>query len=130
MFFIFFFFFSSRRRHTRSTRDWSSDVCSSDLLRDYPYEMLAAHVLGHVGEISEDQLQRRENALLEPGDKLGQAGVEAAFDRYLRGIPGQARVRVDALGRPRSEITPTAVEKAGNDVQLTIDARLQAAAER
>src|SRR6266536_125118 len=31
MFTIFFFFFSSRRRHTRSTRDWSSDVCSSDL---------------------------------------------------------------------------------------------------
>src|SRR5690349_22114065 len=29
--FIFFFFFSSRRRHTRSLRDWSSDVCSSDL---------------------------------------------------------------------------------------------------
>src|SRR3989440_3668802 len=29
---IFFFFFSSRRRHTRSDRDWSSDVCSSDLL--------------------------------------------------------------------------------------------------
>src|SRR2546422_7872358 len=31
-FFIFFFFFSSRRRHTRCSRDWSSDVCSSDLL--------------------------------------------------------------------------------------------------
>src|SRR2546421_6732276 len=30
---IFFFFFSSRRRHTRSDRDWSSDVCSSDLLK-------------------------------------------------------------------------------------------------
>src|SRR5207247_6435595 len=30
-FYVFFFFFSSRRRHTRSTRDWSSDVCSSDL---------------------------------------------------------------------------------------------------
>src|SRR5699024_11688343 len=30
-FFLFFFFFSSRRRHTRSKRDWSSDVCSSDL---------------------------------------------------------------------------------------------------
>src|SRR5206468_8904300 len=30
-FFFFFFFFSSRRRHTRSDRDWSSDVCSSDL---------------------------------------------------------------------------------------------------
>src|SRR6266496_5892610 len=33
MFFVFFFFFSSRRRHTRSLRDWSSDVCSSDLER-------------------------------------------------------------------------------------------------
>src|SRR5206468_8490620 len=32
LYFIFFFFFSSRRRHTRSDRDWSSDVCSSDLL--------------------------------------------------------------------------------------------------
>src|SRR5690349_22535723 len=31
LFFFFFFFFSSRRRHTRSLRDWSSDVCSSDL---------------------------------------------------------------------------------------------------
>src|SRR5207247_4297347 len=31
LFVLFFFFFSSRRRHTRSTRDWSSDVCSSDL---------------------------------------------------------------------------------------------------
>src|SRR6266536_3984538 len=31
IYYFFFFFFSSRRRHTRSTRDWSSDVCSSDL---------------------------------------------------------------------------------------------------
>src|SRR5206468_8137084 len=43
---VFFFFFSSRRRHTRSDRDWSSDVCSSDLVRalsrfhqDHPYEV-------------------------------------------------------------------------------------------
>src|SRR5699024_869481 len=34
--YVFFFFFSSRRRHTRSKRDWSSDVCSSDLVADYP----------------------------------------------------------------------------------------------
>src|SRR5204863_563340 len=41
-FYFFFFFFSSRRRHTRSLRDWSSDVCSSDL----PLEELA--VVGRV----------------------------------------------------------------------------------
>src|SRR5690606_40584136 len=34
LFFLFCFFFSSRRRHTRFSRDWSSDVCSSDLLFD------------------------------------------------------------------------------------------------
>src|SRR5207247_5816186 len=34
--YIYFFFFSSRRRHTRSTRDWSSDVCSSDLHKTCP----------------------------------------------------------------------------------------------
>src|SRR2546422_6764386 len=37
---FFFFFFSSRRRHTRCSRDWSSDVCSSDLLRAQPLELL------------------------------------------------------------------------------------------
>src|SRR5690606_40851760 len=36
-YFSFFFFFSSRRRHTRFSRDWSSDVCSSDLLLHYTY---------------------------------------------------------------------------------------------
>src|SRR5438105_7581324 len=44
MFLCFFFFFSSRRRHTRSTRDWSSDVCSSDLaLRDVTIAQLENH---------------------------------------------------------------------------------------
>src|SRR5204863_3296965 len=40
LFFFFFFFFSSRRRHTRSLRDWSSDVCSSDL---EPYMVILSH---------------------------------------------------------------------------------------
>src|SRR2546429_8222230 len=44
--FIFFFFFSSRRRHTRCSRDWSSDVCSSDLrlpaTKRKPYAMLSS----------------------------------------------------------------------------------------
>src|SRR2546428_1611584 len=38
--FLFFFFFSSRRRHTRSDRDWSSDVCSSDLFQRGFYEVI------------------------------------------------------------------------------------------
>src|SRR5215469_17828660 len=41
-FFSFFFFFSSRRRHTRSLRDWSSDVCSSDLSHELPLRSMVA----------------------------------------------------------------------------------------
>src|SRR6266849_9109564 len=41
---MFFFFFSSRRRHTRSTRDWSSDVCSSDLKVAQAYKQIDAAV--------------------------------------------------------------------------------------
>src|SRR5438105_6962450 len=44
--FIFFFFFSSRRRHTRSTRDWSSDVCSSDLASEEKARELRVEPLG------------------------------------------------------------------------------------
>jgi penicillin-binding protein 2 len=99
-------------------------------VRDYPYGNLAAHVLGHVGEIGEIQLEQREFADLELGDKIGQAGVEAAFDRYLRGTPGLARLRVDSLGRKRSDIAPMRTPVPGNDVQLTIDLDIQFAAER
>src|SRR5207253_8129043 len=42
--FFFFFFFSSRRRHTRWPRDWSSDVCSSDLLRKEPVSILPTRI--------------------------------------------------------------------------------------
>src|SRR5687768_1238796 len=41
LFFFFFFFFSSRRRHTRCSRDWSSDVCSSDLVAAFPTDIEA-----------------------------------------------------------------------------------------
>jgi penicillin-binding protein 2 len=99
-------------------------------LRHYPYGVFAPHLLGYVAEINEAQLARREYATLQPGDKIGQAGVEASFDRYLRGVPGQETLRVDSLGRPRSERSPTKDPQNGNDVRLTIDADLQRAAER
>src|SRR5437660_6748655 len=53
LFFFFFFFFSSRRRHTRWPRDWSSDVCSSDLLRQ-TFPGIACLVMGS-GEEEEHQ---------------------------------------------------------------------------
>src|SRR2546421_9533203 len=48
---LFFFFFSSRRRHTRSDRDWSSDVCSSDLIQREQAEATAAKIAQFIKEI-------------------------------------------------------------------------------
>src|SRR5699024_2077301 len=47
-----FFFFSSRRRHTRSKRDWSSDVCSSDLVSSYVYSELCKRDYAHSSRIA------------------------------------------------------------------------------
>ena len=55
--------------------------------------------------MTEEQLTKRAYAGLVAGDKVGQAGVEAAFDRYLRGTAGLQRLLVDSLGQPRSDFS-------------------------
>ncbi len=99
-------------------------------LRDYEYQALGAQILGYVGEISPEELKAHESGDYRGGDKIGKAGVERAFDEYLRGTAGSAHVRVDSLGRPQSAVEPNDVPKAGNSVRLTIDVGLQRAAER
>jgi penicillin-binding protein 2 len=99
-------------------------------VRRYPYQSLAAHVLGYVGEISPDQLKRLRKDGYELGDKIGQGGVESTYDRYLRGRPGRSQLRVDSMGRPRSDVTPTRDPVAGYSLRLTLDINLQQAAER
>jgi penicillin-binding protein 2 len=111
-------------------RDFPGVQLVQSFVRSYPHGRLAAHVLGHVGEINQDQLDSRAFAELQAGDKVGQAGVEAAFDHYLRGTPGLNRLRVDSLGQPLGDVTPLRNYEAGNDVRLTIDLELQLAAER
>jgi len=97
-------------------------------LRTYPRKALAAHMLGHVGEASEAQLAA--NAALRMGDEVGQAGVEATYDEFLRGTPGIAQMRVDSLGRPRSSLLLTQQPQPGKQVRLTIDVTLQQAAQQ
>ena len=98
-------------------------------IRRYPWQAMAAQVLGHVGEISADQLKARRRDGYQPGDLVGQAGVEAAYEKYLRGQDGLAVLRVDARGRPRGELRLRSQPQVGNSVRLTLDARLQRAAE-
>ena len=99
-------------------------------IRHYPYHSLAAQILGYVGEISPTELTALNKQGYKPGDEIGQSGVESSYDSYLRGVAGSARMHIDAFGRPRSSLQTTTIAKPGNAVRLTIDVKLQAAAEK
>jgi len=67
--------------------------------RHYDEGGIAAQTLGYVSEISQQQLDASKGKGYAAGDRIGQTGVEATYDTYLRGLPGIGRVFVDALGR-------------------------------
>jgi penicillin-binding protein 2 len=99
-------------------------------LRDYAYSSLAAQILGYTGEISPEELERLRRDGYRPGDQIGKIGIEAAFDRYLRGKDGLGEIRVDSLGNPVSPYVPRREPQPGYALRLTLDARLQRAAEQ
>jgi penicillin-binding protein 2 len=98
-------------------------------LRFYPNRELAAHVLGYVGEISPEQVAALHSQGYRGGDTIGQTGIESYYDRYLRGTAGVSQLRVDSLGRPISLVVPKVPAHPGNTVRLTLDVKLQKAAE-
>jgi penicillin-binding protein 2 len=99
-------------------------------LRGYPNGSVAAHVLGYVNEISAEQLKQLARKGYAPGDKIGEAGVEASYDSYLRGRAGLAQLRVDSLGLPRSQLVTKRQPAPGESIRLTLDLDLQRAAEQ
>ncbi len=99
-------------------------------LRDYPQGTLAAQLLGYVSEISPGQLKQLHRRGYEGGDKIGQAGLESTYDSYLRGRAGLAQLRVDSLGRPRSQLVTTRPPGQGESIRLTLDVTLQRAAQQ
>jgi penicillin-binding protein 2 len=109
--------------------DFPGVQVSETYLRRYEQDSLAAQILGYTGEISKEQLGARAKDGYASGDRIGQAGVEAAYDQYLRGLPGVGRVLVDALGRVQSPRQFSQMPQAGDNIRLTIDVELQRAAE-
>ena len=98
-------------------------------LRRYERGTIAAQILGYEAEITAKQLAERESGTLAAGDRIGQTGIEAAYDSYLRGQPGLGRVYVDALGRVTSERQFSQMPESGDSLRLTIDDELQRTAE-
>ncbi len=98
--------------------------------RRYPADGSLAHVLGYVGEISPEQLEKQvyKDKGLKPGDIIGLSGLEQIYDDYLRGKDGYREVVVDSRGRIQDEID-TIPPIPGRDLVMTIDLDLQLAAE-
>ncbi len=106
-------------------------VVENRLLRQYHYGNLAAQVLGYVGPISEESWEKHKHDKVpyEKDDQVGRAGVEASFERYLRGTPGYRVVEIDRTGRAVRTVR-TVDPIAGDDVYLSLDVDAQALAEQ
>jgi penicillin-binding protein 2 len=96
--------------------------------RLYPREGFAAHLIGYVGEVSEEDLNSSRYAAYQPGAVVGKAGIEATYDEILRGQDGSRDVIVDSRGR---EVGFMGVQHAipGQDLRMTVDLDVQRAAE-
>ena len=110
--------------------DWPGVSIEIEPVRDYPTGSLTATFIGFLGPIPADQEQYYRALGFLPGrDKVGYAGVEASLDDTLIGAPGRRVVEVDVAGQVLRNLEPPIAPIPGNNVVLTIDTRLQAAAE-
>lgn len=102
--------------------------------RSYPLGSLAGQVLGYTGIITSEQLKASQDnqdegkITYEPGDVVGQSGIEASYENVLQGIKGEQVVFVDADGNIVNHSSSVEAQ-SGSDVVLTLDVDIQKAAE-
>lgn len=97
--------------------------------RYYPNGTIAAHILGYVGNITEDELNELDDSSgYNINSTYGKMGIEKSMEKYLKGKDGILRTQVDSMGIANDEQIYEEPE-SGNNVTLTIDYRLQKVAE-
>lgn len=103
------------------------------LFRQYPQGAFAAHIIGHIGRITERDLtrieEREQEANYRGTDHFGKTGLEQHYEFELHGTSGYEQMEVDAGGRPVRTLARTA-PVPGNNLTLTVDAKLQQIAEQ
>lgn len=97
-------------------------------VRKYPQGVLAAHVVGYTGEVTQSDLDAQDSTYLY-GDILGKTGAEKSFEKVLQGDRGRRLIEVDAQGRAHRVIQESD-PVMGRDVVLTIDSKVQAVTEQ
>ena len=110
--------------------DWPGVAVDIEPIRDYPTGSLTAHLIGFLGPIPallEDEF--RAKGFIPNRDKIGYAGVEDSMQDILAGRNGLRVVQIDVAGQEIRNLEPPIAAVPGHNVYLTIDTRLQAAAE-
>jgi len=103
-------------------------MIETDAIRDYPRGDWASLLFGYVGEINAEELKALKGKDYRIGDIVGKLGLEKSFDSYLKGEDGGRQVEVNAIGHP-VRVLGIKPPKRGSDLVLTIDPKLQSAAE-
>jgi len=103
-------------------------VLQTEPKRYYPYGSFAAHTLGYLQELSEEEIQSGIYKERRLGDMGGKTGIEKEYDTLLRGRDGQCVEIVDSLGRNKGEIARREPVQ-GFNLKLTLDFKLQKTAE-
>ena len=97
--------------------------------RLYPRNGFMAHLIGYVGEVSEEMLNQPRWEFYNPGDVVGKSGVELQYNQILMGKNGSRRAMVNSRGREVKRLDETPAE-SGKQLKLTVDLDLQIAAEQ
>jgi len=110
--------------------DWSGVEVEVEPIRDYPTGSLTAAVVGFLGPIPASlEAELRLKGFVPNRDKIGYAGVESSLQPILAGTNGKRVIQVDVAGQELRNLEPPSAPVPGNNIFLTIDTRLQAAAE-
>ena len=110
--------------------DWPGVAVEVEPIRDYPTGSLTANVIGFLGPIPAVlEADYRDRGFVPGRDKVGYSGVELSLDEILSGKNGTRIIQEDVAGKELRNLEPPIAAVPGNNVILTIDTRLQSAAE-
>ncbi len=101
---------------------------ATKLIRNYPYNSVASHVIGYTQPITDSEYKFLSNKGYKLNDLIGRTGIEYVYEDFLRGEWGGEMIEVDSLGKFQRSLGIKPSSK-GNDIELTIDMHLQLVAE-
>jgi penicillin-binding protein 2 len=104
-------------------------VVETGSIRDYRYGAMASHLLGYLGEVTEEELGDTGKYGYRMRDLVGRVGLEKYYNNYLKGVDGGTQVMVDSKGR-QVKVLGVKEPESGKDLILTVDLNLQAVCDK